>query len=79
MKRKTVSASFGLKQKKASGYVEGFVLNSGMSEPILVKVNDAEAWQLYTNNEWAFASIGRIVDDCVKVPLEIVPKEKNKK
>jgi len=77
MKRKTVSANYGL-QKKASGFVEGFLMNSSLSEPMLVQVSDQEAYELYTNNEWTFSAIGRIIDDCVKVPIEVVPKEKDK-
>jgi len=65
--------------KSASGFVEGYWSSSGYIQPVIIHVDDSEAYDLYKENEWLFAVINRIVADCTQVDMKLVPKDPNQK
>jgi HK97 family phage portal protein len=78
VKRVSFSEAFGGVVKSSRGYIEGASLGGTVS-PVYLKVSDDDAYDLFRNCEWLFATIGRIVNDCVKVPVEVKPKDRSAK
>jgi HK97 family phage portal protein len=66
------------KTKNSRGYVEDMNHN-GIIQPGIVKLNDEDAWSLFKGNEWVFATVNRIVRDCIKSEPEVVPSDKTAK
>lgn len=48
-------------------------------QPSFTNISDADAWMFYDKNDWTGNVIDRIVSDCVKHPITIVPIDKSKK
>jgi HK97 family phage portal protein len=79
MKRLTLSEATGLIIKDASGEIDGFVRSGAPIQEMFIRVSNSDAFELYHANEWLFATINRIVDDCTQTNWSIVPKDKDQK
>lgn len=64
--------------KSSSGFIQDMSIN-GIIQPSIVKLEDDDAWSLYKGNEWVFATVDRIVKDCIKANPEVVPADKSSK
>jgi HK97 family phage portal protein len=42
-------------------------------QPSFVKLSDDDAWKFYRGNDWIFATVNRIVNDCVKAEPQVTP------
>jgi len=76
---KRISAIDVAMKKDSRGCIEGYVSTNDPIQPLWINVSDDEAMKLYTHSEWLFATINRVVDDCVQAEMRIVPKKKDAK
>lgn len=63
--------------KNARGFIEDISVGD-TTQPCLIRLTDADCWNLYKGNDWILSVVNRIVRDCVKVKPRIVPKQKDK-
>ncbi len=63
--------------KSSRSFVEDISVGD-TTRPSLVKLTDADCWNIYRGNDWILAVVNRITRDCVKVKPRIVPKQKDK-
>lgn len=66
------------RSKSATGFIEDMQFGDTV-QPSLVKLSDEDCWNLYKGNDHILSTVNRIVRDCVKVPMRIVPRDRNKK
>lgn len=81
MKRKIIgSGGIGLRTVEKSS--RGFVYDTAMNNylvPEFVRLSDDDAYTLFRGNEWVNATVNHIVDDCTKVAIRLVQKDKTMK